>query len=107
MTNGPAGADQAGARPYCRYTAERLGDFSLYPTGFQSLRVGFRTEWPRPFEVVGFRVIGPRADGYVIAGLAHAERSVLKPNDRRSSRRTSDVGARGKHHGANHWSHQE
>jgi hypothetical protein len=74
---------------------------------FLLLRIEFRTKRPWPFKAFGLRVIGPRTDVYIVAGLALSHRSTLQVDGRMRSRRTSEVGARGKCQRENHWNHKE
>jgi hypothetical protein len=67
----------------------------LSMTDCLSLRIGFRTKWPWPFEAAGLRIIGLRADSYVVARLSQSDCSTLQVDGRMRSRCTSDVGARG------------
>ena len=76
-------------------------------TDYLLLRIEFRTKGPWPFEAVGLRVIGSPADGYIVASLMLSHCSASQVNSRMRSRRATDVGARGKHHRANHWNHQK
>ena len=63
---------------------------------FLLLRIEFRTKGPWPFEVVGLRVIGSRADCYIVARLMRSHCSASQVDSRMHSRRTIDVGAHGK-----------
>jgi hypothetical protein len=74
-------------------------------TDYILLRIEFRTKGPWPFEAVGLRVIGARADGYIVASLMLSHCSASQVDGRMRSRRTIDVGARGKRHQANHWNY--
>jgi hypothetical protein len=65
---------------------------------FLLLRTGFGTKWPWSIEAPGFRVIGSRADSYIVAGLWPSYHSTLQVDGLMHSRPTSDIGARGKRH---------
>ena len=101
--------------PYISTRASKLRDpippnrlaTLLYTTDFLLLRIEFRTKGPWPIEAVGLRVIGSRADCYIVASLMRSHCSASQVDGRMHSRRTIDVGARGKCHRANHWNHQK
>jgi hypothetical protein len=98
------------ARRLLERTTQSLDIFNvsfLSIADFLSLGIGFRTKRPWPFEASGLRVIGPRTDGYIVAALALSHRRTLQVDSRMRSRRTSDVGARGKRQRANHWNQKE
>jgi hypothetical protein len=80
-----------------------LGVFNvsfLSVTDFPLLRIGLRTKWPCPIEAPSLWVIDSRADGYIVAGLCLSHGSSLQVDARMHSRRTSDIGRRGKRHRA-------
>jgi hypothetical protein len=77
-----------------------LGVFMFFPsvTDFLLLSTGFGTKWPWSIEASTFRVIGSRADRYVVAGLRLCYHGTLQVDGLICSRRPGDIGARGQRH---------
>ena len=74
---------------------------------FSLLRTALRTKWPWPIEASSLRVIGSRADSYIVAGLCLSYHGTLQVDGLMGSLRASDISACGKRHRASQRNDQE